>query len=463
MKTLSLLRRTFSLFILIYWPVTALSSQIELNIQIEGAGRVDVLGAEQSCDRDCNILLNQGQLITLAPTAELQHEFKAWGEQSCDSGKGAMFNDTPSTIFTTHLRPKTVKVDDFDGDGTDDLATLTLFSSQLQVALNDGAGQFLAPIQIDKLIYAGALDSSDWDGDGDMDLVVTDYGASSVYLYRNNGNGQFAPKQTLTLPLGIRAYSLAVADINRDEQPDLLIGSFAADINASDLAGVVNSISNPELGWYLNDGDSNFYHHETIDTEQGIFTLDANDMEGDGDLDIVAAAITSNQALLYEAKDGKYSQTTVLTNNFVYGVAFGDLDKDGLQDIAAVSYYATNLHMILQSSKGQFSPPVELQTFSSGPTAIDIGDMDNDGRNDLVGGLFSEQEFYWIRHESYQQCVVSTHAKRTVTAQFQPQEENSEANTQQPQHSQQSSSGGAMSIGLLLVGLLLRARRPRRG
>ena len=438
-------------------PSLALNSQIELNIEIEGSGTVVILDTENACDGNCSVMMNEGQVHTLQHQAADNYDFVAWGENSCDSGKGVRFDTKLSTIMTTASSPKTVEFADFNGDGANDMALLTLFSSKLRVAFNDGTGQFVDQTFVDSLTYSGALDSVDWDGDGDIDLVVSDYGASAVYLYLNNGNGQFEDKHALNLS-GAHVYSLAIGDIDQDSLPDLVVSSFEADINASNLANLVRSINDTDLSWYRNEGKLTFSHFKTISKDQGIITLDVADAEQDGDLDIIAAAITSDSAILYRGTDSGYDSETVLNSSSVYGVAFGDLDSDGLEDIAAVSYYAGQLHMMLQATDGEYASPQMLHEFSSGPTAIGISDIDMDGRADIGGGVFGDRQFYWLRNTSFEDCVIATDSSRTVLAKF-LKNENAAQPAPAPVVEEEKSSGGSTGFWFITFTLLVRFRR----
>jgi len=431
------------------------SGQVALTLDITGQGQVSIEGTDLSCSETCQLMVEENTPLTLKYLSDANTAFSQWGSQSCDSGQGVFIADELNKFSHASSFPKTMAMADFNGDGVDDAALLTLFPSTFKTTFNEGAGQFSSPTTVEKLSYASAMDTIDWDNDNDIDIVVVDYGSSTIKLYLNDGNGNFTFEADLNVP-DVHSYAIAIADINDDNLPDILVSSFKADIRADNLQGLINSISTTDLSWYKNDGDFQFSHLETVSTDQGIFTLDLADADNDGDLDIAAAATTSNQTLLYINNQGSYQQSTIDTGKASYSVVFKDIDKSGLPDIASVAYYAKTLQLSMQQADGKFSAATTLSSFSEGPTALAVSDVDDDGRLDITTGVFNEKAFYWQRNLSYQDCDVTLSAKRTVEATFIQTSSQQEAKSS----SSDSSSGGSTGffVGLLMLITLSKRR-----
>lgn len=392
------------------------SGEVTLTLDITGKGKVSIEGTELNCTETCELTIEENTPLALQYIADTDYAFSQWGEKSCDSGQGVIISDELNNLSNSATYPKTMAMADFNGDGIDDVAMLTLFSSTFKTKFNEGTGQFSSLVTVDSLAYASAMDTIDWDQDNDQDIVVVDYGSSTVKLYLNDGNGNFTFEADLSIP-DVHPYAIAIADIDADNQPDILVASFSGDIRANNLQGLIDSITNTDLSWYKNEGENQFSHLETVSTDQGIFTLDIADVDNDGDLDIAAAATTSDQILLYTNNLGSYQQSTIATGKAAYAVAFKDIDKNGLPDIASTFYYDHSLELAMQQSEGEFSQSEKLTGFNAGPTAIAISDVDNDGRLDIASGVFGDYAFYWQKNLSYQSCVI-TAAARTVEATF---------------------------------------------
>lgn len=128
-------------------------------------------------------------------------------------------------------------VGDVDGDGWPDVAAANDRQATVSVILNQGDGTFSGP----RVYPAGAWPTSvalgDLNGDGWPELVVANSGIGTsvterprfLGVYLNRGDGTFAtPEQLLLVEFG---YSVVLADLDRDERLDIVVGDGGGRLN----------------------------------------------------------------------------------------------------------------------------------------------------------------------------------------------------------------------------------------
>jgi hypothetical protein len=152
-----------------------------------------------------------------------------------------------------------------------------------------------------------------------------------VGMLLGNGDGTFQPVVTYGSG-GYFANSVAVADVNGDSKPDLLVANECVDKNcASGTVGVL-----------LGKGDGTFQPVVTYGSG-GLYanSVTVADVNGDGKPDLVAANYLSNNAgVILGNGDGTF-QTAVTYGSggsvYLYSVAVADVNGDGKPDLLAAN------------------------------------------------------------------------------------------------------------------------------
>lgn len=280
-----------------------------------------------------------------------------------------------------------------------------------------------------------ALGMADFDSDG-VDDIIGGNTMGDVYFFKGSGSATFAAGvRQVNAPYWDNCMGFAVGDFNRDGKQDF--------IGARTGGSGSNQTSDGVVYAFLGNGNGTFQKSGAVGLEQGlpigdggtdVMTLASADVDGDGDLDVVSSdaihASDNSRAdiLLWRnlGNDGTgkptWSTATVISSMpsqtvnpeqapyyppkawgrypTGYGLAFGDMDGDGDQDLL-VTDIASYLYVYLNNGSGTFTAARydnvstgtrpyayarlhEIITNSRLPIAV--RDFNGDGRPDFVVG-----------------------------------------------------------------------------
>jgi hypothetical protein len=254
---------------------------------------------------------------------------------------------------------------------------------------------------------ADSVAVADVNNDGKPDLLVSNECASgdidcanydgTVAVLLGNGDGTF--QQAVTYYSGgLFANSLAVADLNGDEKPDVVVVNACAYGNSSCLpvTGVV--------GVLLGNGDGTFQTAVTYDTGgYNPLSIAIADVNGDRKPDLVVingcgsssgcTGPDGTVAVLLGNGDGTF-QTAVTYDTGGSGamsVALADVNGDGKADIVVANFCGTNpdctapalVGVLLGNGDGTFQSAL---TYDAGylATSVAVADFNGDGNADLA-------------------------------------------------------------------------------
>ncbi|MCF6311721.1 MAG: VCBS repeat-containing protein [Verrucomicrobiales bacterium] len=291
------------------------------------------------------------------------------------------------------------EVFDFDGDGDLDIAIASmghmnpndLLIGEAVLLINDGQQNFTKRVLISGTPRISDMQPGDLDGDGDIDFGLAMFGWRStgavgwleqvtpekfelhilsqingvmhmelvdldqdgrldivtllsqqhemILRYMNRGKGKFEPF-VISQPRNPTFGSSGFQMIDMDQDGDLDILYSNGDLMDTD------STPKPYHGiqWLENDGKLNFTHHD-ITRFHSCYRAVAADMDGDGDLDVIASNLYYNWH--------EYDYPSLIW-----------LENDGKQNFKRrrIAYAPSNLG------------------------TIDVGDLNGDGRPDIIGG-----------------------------------------------------------------------------
>ncbi len=156
--------------------------------------------------------------------------FTPSGNFASFSGSGV-----PSTLFSLSGNSNGATANDFDGDGYDDIALgLVSTTSTLSVYLNNGlnlpitTAQFAAPVNFTANASPTQIVAADFDGDGKIDVALG-YAAATLSIFKNQstvGTVSFAAKQDITAVASVTA--MTAQDLDGDGLPEIITTNFTA-------------------------------------------------------------------------------------------------------------------------------------------------------------------------------------------------------------------------------------------
>jgi hypothetical protein len=265
------------------------------------------------------------------------------------------------------------------------------------VLLGNGDGTFQNVVTYDSGgIYSMSVAAADVNGDGKPDLLVTSQcvinncsGGGVVGVLLGNGDGTF--KSVVTYGSGGRsAGAVAVADVNGDGRPDLVVANGGGGSNNDGTVGVL-----------LGNGDGTFKKGVPYDSggcsAQSVAVADVN---GDGVLDVLVAnqGATNNcgdglAGVLLGRGDGTFKAVvTYGTGGWESNhVAVADINEDGNPDLLVTNGCASSTNcnhgttaVLLGDGKGMFRRAGIFGSGGTGPTSVTATDVNGDGKPDLI-------------------------------------------------------------------------------
>ncbi len=336
------------------------------SVDIDSDGKMDVLGTARSTDD-----ITWWKNIDGSGTSWIRH-----------------------TINGDFDGANSVYSEDIDCDGDMDILGAAQYADDITWWENiDGSGTSWDEHMVDgDFDGARSVYSEDIDGDGDMDVLGAALFADDITWWENiDGSGTSWIRHTINGDFD-EAGSVYSEDIDGDGDFDVL----GAAQNADDIT------------WWENiDGSGTTWDEHTVDGDfDGARSVYSEDIDGDGDMDVLGAAVFDDDITWWENIDGSgtsWNEHTVDEDfDGATSVYSEDIDGDGDFDILGVAQNADDITWWenIDGSGTSWDEHMVDGDFD-GARSVYSEDINGDGDMDILSAAPANDEIAWWNLSTY--------------------------------------------------------------
>jgi hypothetical protein len=328
------------------------------------------------------------------------------------------------TLTNQGLLPPSVDVfsllaKDVTADGNVDLVVGA--GAWIKILVGNGAGSFSAWLHVNTFCTAQNLAYGDLDGNGERDLVSAEWDCGTIRILYGLGNGAFSDGVPVTVASS--SQDVAFGEFNGDGVADLAVADGGwgatlllsggpkygvppqyplaapspnslelADVDADgDLDAVTSHGAFGALAVAKNDGRGQFAPAGSVATAQSASqSLALGFVDGDAYVDAVVLGGLQSEAVIHFGTTGGFGPAAMSAPLGVvpWRCAVGDLDNDGAQDLVATNPYSNELTSALGDGTGKFGAPI-TSAGATRNTYLALAHMDGDAKLDAITAGYS--------------------------------------------------------------------------
>ncbi|MGA9509722.1 MAG: FG-GAP-like repeat-containing protein [Candidatus Sulfotelmatobacter sp.] len=332
---------------------------------------------------------------------------------SCAGSVGVLLSNAdgtfqaPMSYSTIGADTSSVALADVNGDGHLDILVANqcvspsgCSSSGVAVLLGNGDGTFQPGVSFGVAgSNAYSIVAADVNGDGKVDLVVAEQcssnnncNAGSVAVLLGNGDGTFQSSVDYNSG-GLYAFGVAVADLNGDGHPDLVVSNYCIS-NSNCTYGTVDVL--------LGNGDGTFQSAVSYNSG-GYYSrfVTVADLNADGKPDLIVISLCNNYnncdlgsvGVLLGNGDGTFQAASSYSagGQNAYSVAAADVNSDGKLDVIVGDQcdYSSDcgngvVAVLLGNGDGTLQTPFVYNSGGMSISSVLVKDVNGDGKPDIL-------------------------------------------------------------------------------
>lgn len=287
---------------------------------------------------------------------------------------------------------------DLNNDGIDDIVVNDITALYMPVYIGNGDGTLASPINLGTTATRSST-IADFNQDGWNDIAVARSSQANVLIYYNDGAGNFSTATTINGTHAATNVSIKSDDLNNDGYPDIV----------SHLGPRVTYMNNHNGTFtttaYLSPSSNGFDSYNTI-----------VDLNGDSLPEIVFVVggvsclvyIQINNGSGFEAATSHTLNNCAPSNNGVYTISSGDLNKDGYGDVVVSKRNGSGapagdgykMSALFGSGSGTLTGQIDYAsqpgtTLNTEAISTVVADFSGDGYPDIVQTHGSNRQFYF--------------------------------------------------------------------